>query len=251
MDYKRQFYDRYVSAHTRQIYGKVSREDLKHQFVFNDTYFGSLTPSATSAAILDIGCGNGSFVLWLQERGFKDVVGVDISAEQIAQGNSLGINRIVTADFREFLKEHLIAYDMIFARDVLEHLKKEEMLEILDLIRGALKPGGAFVSQTVNAENLLWGRLRHGDFTHDLAFTSDSMRQLLLVTGFDSIVSYSQPPVVHGFPSLARRAMWWCFEMMLRSYLLIETGSSRGIFTQNFITKARRQCKSTDTLLPS
>ena len=133
---------------------------------------------------------------------------------------------------------------MIFARDVLEHLNKDEILELVDLIIGALKPGGAFVSQTANAENALWGRLRHGDFTHDLAFTRSSMRQLLLVTGFDSIRIYPQRLVVHGLASFVRRVLWWCIEMVLHMYLLVETGSAGGIFTQNIVTKANRPARS-------
>jgi 2-polyprenyl-3-methyl-5-hydroxy-6-metoxy-1,4-benzoquinol methylase len=240
MDYKKKFYEKYVSTHINQIYGPVSREDLKHQFIFNDAHFGSLVPRDKSAAILDIGCGNGSFVLWLEKIGFRNVFGIDISPEQIMQGKNLGIKSIAVADFREFLKEHLGTYDMIFARDVLEHLDKEEILDILDLVRGALKLGGAFVSQTANAENLLWGRLRHADFTHDIAFTSLSMRQLLLMTGFGAVAIYPQRPVVHGFFSLVRRVLWHCIEIALRLYLLIETGSANGIFTQNIITKAER-----------
>lgn len=238
MDYKGRFYERYVSAHTERIYGPASRADIIGKFVFNDAYFGALMPKEKDAAILDIGCGNGSFVLWLQERGFKNASGVDISKEQIEQGTSLGIKNISIADFREFLKAHPAKYDLIFARDVLEHQDKEGLLDLLDLVRGALKPGGAFVSQTVNAENPLWGRLRHADFTHDLAFTHLSMRQLMLVSGFDDVHVYPQRPVVHGIFSLVRRILWWCIEMKLHLYLIIETGSPMGIFTQNIITKA-------------
>lgn len=240
MSYKDKFYDKYVSAHTRQIYGILSLEDIRRQFVFNDAYFGALLPTEKSASVLDIGCGNGNFVLWLQERGFRNAVGIDISSEQITQGAELGIKNISVADFRKFLKERSGVYDAIFARDILEHFNKEEVLELLDLVRGALRPGGVFISQTVNAENPLWGRLRHADFTHDLAFTKKSMRQLLLVKGFQDISIYPQRPVAHGFVSFVRLALWLCIEAALHAYLAVETGAFEGIFTQNIIVVCRK-----------
>jgi 2-polyprenyl-3-methyl-5-hydroxy-6-metoxy-1,4-benzoquinol methylase len=240
MDYKKKFYERYVSSHTEQIYGSISLKDMRSRFVFNDSYYGGWLPSNKGAKVLDVGCGNGSFVFWLQERGFSNAAGMDISPEQISQGKNLGIKNIEVADFREFLKEHTDTYEIIFARDILEHLSKEEVLEMLELVRIALKPGGSFISQTVNAENPLWGRLRHADFTHDLAFTRESMRQLLLMSGFNAIDIRPQRPVPHGLVSGIRSILWIGIEIVMHLYLAIETGTPGGIFTQNIITKATR-----------
>ena len=112
------------------------------------------------------------------------------------------------------------------------------------MIISCLKPGGVFISQTVNAENLLWGRLRHADFTHDTAFTKLSMHQLLMVFGFEDILVVPQRPIAHGFKSVFRLILWRLIEVVLKTYLIIETGSSSGaIFTQNIITAARKTKK--------
>ncbi|KKK97832.1 hypothetical protein LCGC14_2648830, partial [marine sediment metagenome] len=82
--------------------------------------------------------------------------------------------------------------------------------------------------------------LRHGDFTHDLAFTSQSISQLLRVAGFTKVSAFPQRPVVHGVISFLRYILWRLFELVFHLYLLIETGSPRGIFTQNIIAVGRK-----------
>lgn len=240
MSYKRKFYERYVSFHTKGLYGDLSIEKIRSQFKFNNAYYKKFLSLKKDAAIFDMGCGNGSFVFWLHEIGFKNTIGVDISNEQINQGQKCGIKGIMCDDFRKFLKEHKNTYDIIFSRDVLEHLEKEELLDVLDEIYESLKPGGFFIAQTVNAENLLWGRLRHADFTHDLAFTKESMTQLLLTRRFKNIEIFPQRPVMHGIKSITRFFLWLCIELILHIYLFIETGTPNGIFTQNIIIRAKR-----------
>ena len=240
MDYRRDLYLKYVSDHTKHLYGDVSLEIIESQFSVWNAYFGNFLPKGKEAQILDIGCGNGGLVYWLHKIGFQNVSGIDISKEQVEVAKKLGITNVHRADLKKFLKIKKRVYDVIFARDLLEHFSKEEIPLILSLVYSALKSGGTFVGQTVNAENLLWGRLRHGDFTHDIAFTRVSIKQLLRATGFNAVEVYPQRPVIHGLKSLIRSVLWRIFEYMLRFYLLVETGSSKGIFTQNIIVTARK-----------
>jgi len=124
--------------------------------------------------------------------------------------------------------------------DFLEHFSAEEAVAMLQVVRSSMKPGGACVIQTLNAGNLLWGRLRYGDFTHRLAFTASSIRQALLVAGFKHVEVHPQRPVVHGLTSLIRFCFWMLFECLFHFYLLVETGSHKGIFTQDVIVVARK-----------
>jgi 2-polyprenyl-3-methyl-5-hydroxy-6-metoxy-1,4-benzoquinol methylase len=240
MNYRDKFYSKYVSAHTRQLYGEQSLDDIKKQFPVWQKYFGRFLPLDKNAKILDLGCGNGGFVWWLQKIGYQNTEGVDISEEQVQQAEKLRIENIFHGNFLEFLKNKKEVYEVIFARDVLEHFNKEEILDALGAIFVSLKKGGVFIAQTVNAENLLWGRLRHGDFIHELAFTKESITQILTVTGFNEIKIYPQRPVIHGLKSLIRFILWKYIELELKFYLLIETGSAKGIFTQNLIAVARK-----------
>jgi len=240
MDYRDKIYSKYVSKYNSDLYNEVSLVGIKKQFPVWQEYFGRFLPENKTAKIIDLGCGNGGFAYWLQEVGFHDANGIDVSEEQIEAAEKLGIKNVSRADLREFLPDKKMIYDLIFSRDLLEHFSKEEVFEILYLIYRSLKEGGIFVCQTTNAENLLWGRLRHGDFTHEVAFTEKSMRQLLRLAGFKTVKIYPMGPVIHGFKSLLRFIIWKFFEVALHFYLLVETGSSKGIFTQNIIVVGRK-----------
>ena len=187
MNYKDKFYARYITSHTENLYGETSLEKIEKQFPIWRTYFGKFLPKNKNIKILDLGCGNGSFIYWLNKKGFELTTGIDISEEQVNQAKELGIKNIFQGDAKKFLENRNEEYDLIFARDFLEHFSKEEILELTNLINNSLKDKGVFIAQTPNAENLLWGRLRHGDFTHDISFTQQSIKQLLKVSRFNKV----------------------------------------------------------------
>src|SRR5437870_7579155 len=54
--------------------------------------YTTLFRSANKAArIADLGCGYGSFLYFLHEEGYRNIAGVDISAEQVDSARKLGI----------------------------------------------------------------------------------------------------------------------------------------------------------------
>lgn len=103
MNYRDKFYSKYVSTQTSQLYGEVSLEDIKKQFPTWKKYFGRFLPKDKNAKIIDVGCGNGSFVWWLRQIGYQNVEGIDISKEQVESASKLNIKNIFQADLREFL----------------------------------------------------------------------------------------------------------------------------------------------------
>ncbi len=238
MNYKEQFYNKYVSKNTKFLYGKLTIEDIKKQFLFWDAYFRKFLPQNKQALIMELGCGSGGFIHWLQSIGYLNAGGIDISSEQISEAKKFGIKNVNKADIKEFIKNKNEVYDIIFMRDILEHFTKDEILGILESVFKSIKTGGKIIIQIPNAENILSGRLRYGDFTHEVGFTADSIKQLLAVSGFKDISVFGPYPIIHGLKSLARFILWKFFELCLRFYLLVETGLSKGIFSQNIIAVA-------------
>ncbi len=236
MDYRDKFYSKYVSTQTSQLYGEVNLEDIKNQFPVWQKYFGRFLPEDKNAKILDFGCGNGGFVYWLQQIGYQNTEGIDISEEQVEFAGKLGIRNIYCIkDINSVDK-----YNLIFMKDVLEHFNKEEILVLLEKIYKALKNGGFLIIQIPNAESPFSGRIRYGDFTHEVSFTKSSISQALLVSRFKNINIYSQQPVIHWLKSLIRFFIWELIGFGLRFYLLVETGSGKGIFSQNIIATAKK-----------
>lgn len=237
MDYRNKLYKKYHSTHTGHLYAEQVGFSASSSATW-ERYFAGFFPQNKEAAVLDIGCGSGDFITWMNRLGYTNTSGIDISEEQIALAKKFGAKHVEVADLLSYLPKHKKEFDVIIARDVLEHLTKEEVLGVLENIYGALKDGGVFIAQTVNAKNWMWGRLRYGDFTHELAFTQESISQILRAENFSDIKIYSQRPVVHGIFSCVRWLAWMLFEYLIKIVLFIETGTPSAIVTQNLIVAA-------------
>lgn len=213
--------------------------DRGHYAAF-DAYFGKFLPTEKNAVIAELGCGFGEFVLWLQSLGFAKASGVDISEEQVALANHFKIPNIECGDILKFLEGKENQFDVLFARDVIEHFPKDEALMILDSCLNALKRGGILVLLTPNAESPFSGRCIYRDFTHDIAFTPSSIEQVARVTGFKEVEVYATGPVIHGFFSFIRYILWKIVECGIRFYLLIEIGSAEIVATQSMVIKMKK-----------
>ncbi|MCF7894509.1 MAG: class I SAM-dependent methyltransferase [Candidatus Omnitrophica bacterium] len=241
MNYRKEIYQKYVSNHTLYLSGKVDLKKIKKQFPVWGKYYGRYLPKEKNIKILEIGCGSGGFLYYLKSLGYENCVGIDISEEQIKSAKSLGVENVDIADLRSFLKDKDNSYDVIIARDVLEHFYKEEILEILKLIFQNLSKKGRLIIQSPNAEGLFGTKCRYGDFTHEIAFTSSGLASVLRVVGFKEMEFYPTEPVPkYSFKSAIRYCLWKFIELFLKAYILVETGNSKGIYTLNLICVAKK-----------
>lgn len=232
------FYDKYVSSHYASIREIRIEAVEQHRKIFR-RYFGALLPNNRAGNILDIGCGYGAFVYFLNQEGYQNVWGVDISQEQVDAAKRLGLSNVHCGDLVEFLEKQSIEFDCITAIDVLEHVPKGKLLPLLQTASAALKPGGVFLMQVPNAASPLFGVIRYGDYTHEIAFTRDSASQVLRMAGFSHIRVFPTGPIVHGPVSFIRWVLWHGFGLLVRLYLAAETGVWRGhIVSQNLIAVA-------------
>ena len=126
--------------------------------------------------------GPGHLVALLQREGYRHVVGIDASSEQVAKAHADGLASVRRADALDFLGSGT-RFDAIIAIDVLEHFDQPGVLRLLDAIAAALQPGGRIVMRSPNAGSPFFGRYRYGDFTHGTAFTASSVDQVLSATG--------------------------------------------------------------------
>lgn len=206
-----------------------------------DSRYSKYLPPDRGARIVEIGCGDGTFISFLQSKGFDRVEGVDSSPEQVELARSLGRHQVTLGDNCDRLKALQGEVDMVVALDVLEHYAKPQLLSLLDAVYAALEDTGVFLIQTPNADGPFGSRHRYLDFTHELAFTPSSLSQVLRMVGFRHIECVPVEPVVHGFPSLIRWCAWKTIRLLLVGYLAIETGCLRGhVLTQNMIALARK-----------
>lgn len=237
-NYRARIYANYVQARNQPLApitlaGLNSRAPYLRQMV--QRHF----PAPKTAAVLDLGCGHGAVIYFARQLGYTQVHGVDGSAEQVAAARQLGIDGVAEGDLKQVLKAQPSAsLDVVIAFDVMEHFTRDELLPFVDQVHRVLKPGGRWIIHTPNAASPFFGTVRYGDITHEMAFTTTSLNQLLLSSGFASVRYFEDAPVVHGAKSALRWVIWKSFRGLMRLYSLAETGTSGGVFSQNLLAVA-------------
>jgi 2-polyprenyl-3-methyl-5-hydroxy-6-metoxy-1,4-benzoquinol methylase len=239
-DYRTRIYGAYVRS-TRGVAEGVSLADFAPRRPFLAQIVRRHFPAARDARILELGCGPGALLHVAQSLGYTRMRGVDRSPEQVAVAHRLGIQGISEGDVLEVLGGiEPQSHDAIVAFDVIEHFTKPEILNFVDLVHRALKPGGRFIVHTCNGEGPFPGASLYRDFTHEMAFTRDSIRQLFLASGWTAVTCHEDRPVPHGVKSAARLVLWHVFRALLRLYLAAEKGDTGrdAIFSQDFLAVA-------------
>lgn len=212
MDWKRQIYKNYLSTHYRHLNSlNVINYDL-HVEGYGHIWDQYL-PQNRNTCCLDLGCGTGMFLYYLRSRGFAHIEGVDLSQENSEIARSLDFT-IVTADAVDYLSRAYTSgksYGLIAALDVIEHLTREELLKLLNWSVAVLEPGGRMLIKTLNASSLIGFYGRYMDITHELAFSEETLRQVLLCAGF-SQVQFAEG-LKHGVKERIRyglkRTLYW------------------------------------------
>lgn len=199
-----------------------------------------LPAEAPGRRVLDIGCGQGDLVRLLCADQF-DARGIDISPEQVAIARATGLRQVELGDFHVHLDNEPGSWDAIIATDVLEHMRRPELLATFDDVHHSLRPGGVFLARVPNAVSPTGGHVMYGDVTHETWFTVRSVRQLAAVSGFTTVRTYACPPPPHGLASAVRAMAWKPVSGLLKLALATETGQLRGhIVTQNLTFVAQK-----------
>ena len=197
-------------------------------------------PPGREARILEIGCGHGALLHFAREAGYANIAGVDGSAAQVEAAKRLGIPGVRHGELLATLKtEPAASLDAVIAYDVIEHLTKDELLDLTDEVHRTLKPGGRWIIHAPNGLSPFAGVMRYGDLTHEQAFTPESLTQLFLACGFREASFYEDPPAAHGLKSLVRALLWRVMRAVMRLALVVETGiPDYRVFTINLIAVA-------------
>lgn len=199
-----------------------------------------LLPTRKDAAILDLGCGFGQFLYFLQSEGYTETTGIDLNPQQLEVARSLGVRNVQCCEGKEFLRGSAGQFDFISAIDVVEHVPKGQVLEFLDLIHIALRPGGRFLCQVPNLA-AFYTPLFFMDFSHETPFTATSLKQLLQLANFENVRVFPRGPIAHGLKSAIRCLLWKVITAGLRLIQTIE-GGPRGpldnIYTSTILAAA-------------
>jgi len=227
-DYRDEFYASYRTTHVVPRKGDATGESHAGKFPYWDRFLGPHLPASKKSQIIDLGCGSGSIVAWLQHSGYMDAFGVDSSIEEVNAACALGLP-VRHEEVKNFIAQYESFFDFVILRNVLEHHHKSEILDLLKTVYKSLKKGGGVFIQVPNAESPFGSRIRYGDFTHEIALTASSITQLLSVCGYHEIVTGPVEPSLRG-----RRLLLWKLVQRIYKWLLYaEMGPNKYIVTQD------------------
>jgi 2-polyprenyl-3-methyl-5-hydroxy-6-metoxy-1,4-benzoquinol methylase len=184
--------------------------------------------------VLELGCGIGGMLHYLKTQGVTDIFGVDISTQQVEICKKFVTENVIQGDAIEYLRTTTRKYDYIFAFDFVEHLRKEQIPEFCILLHGALNDEGIVILRTPNMGSLFGLHSRYIDFTHEVGFTEESIRQILREAGFlDS-------SVFNTYVGYRRR---WCIHVFQRLLEKLYNTKFSRVVTLNMLIIAKRSVK--------
>jgi O-antigen chain-terminating methyltransferase len=135
--------------------------------------------------VVDLGCGRGEFLNILKATGIS-AIGVDLDAELVERGLSHGLD-MVHADALDYLRQSSpCSFDGVFMAQVIEHLEREQLVELLSLAKSRVAPGGVFVAETVNPECYEALKTFPVDLTHKMPIYPQVLLLMCQQAGFPS-----------------------------------------------------------------
>ncbi|HEY8516455.1 MAG TPA: class I SAM-dependent methyltransferase [Candidatus Binatia bacterium] len=137
---------------------------------------------------LDIGCGNGEFLLRLRRLGAGELDGIDFSPRAVELASSRGVNAFLGV-FGDF-EAPPASYDVIVMYNYLEHTLRPD--EEAAKARRLLKPGGHLIGELPNFGSLdrrLFGRFWGGNHVprHTFQFDERTLTRTLRDAGFSDV----------------------------------------------------------------
>ena len=198
--------------------------------------FRGWIPVDPSIAIMDIGCGAGDLLLALKGRGYSNLFGVNLGPEQIASARGAGLD-VLQAEANNFLRTAERKFQLMFACDVLEHLTRDEAIELLNAARCAAAPGAVLLLRMPNASAPRGSVCQYGDLTHETPYSPLSLRQLCGGVGISDvrIRDVATPP---DAPVRAiRRSLWEGMKLVYKALDMIEAGAAAEGYTRNMVAR--------------
>jgi len=227
-DYLARVYSRYSEVRPNADAPSSLAELLAGRETIYRKVFAPWLPASKEARILDLGCGYGEFLYFLQQEGYRQAEGIDLNPQQVEVAGRLGVRNIRWGDAQSALTESSQEFDCITALDVLEHIPKSQVLDVLDLIYRSLRPGGRFICQVPNLA-AFYCPCFYMDFSHETPFTGSSLKQALELANFTNIRVLPGGPVVFGVKSAVRWVLWRMISSGLRFVQTVEGGPHQPI----------------------
>lgn len=210
-EWKQRIYNSYVSNGFGNSHNIKKFETQRRYFRKNYLRF---MPKNKESSILELGCGMGEFYYFCVKEGYTNYQGIDASAENITyikrhMGKESSVSKSNIFDFLHKSISKKWRFDVVILNDVIEHLTKPEIFDLLDAVYKVLNKGGVFLIKTPNMANpFVAAAGRYIAFDHEIGFTEYSMKQILFAAGYKDIrISGTDIYVFHPVVSVVAKAL--------------------------------------------
>jgi SAM-dependent methyltransferase len=141
---------------------------------------------APKQRVLELGCGVGLFLAYLQRMGAGETVGVEMDAKALDYMPPEIAASVHTTTFEDFLNGYRgPAFDRIVLLDVFEHFSPGEGVALLERLKAILTDAGRIVLRVPNLASP-WGlQFQYNDLSHKAGYGPGNLRQLGLAAGLD------------------------------------------------------------------
>lgn len=231
--------DNYLRHLEEQYSPKTSARKLQY-IEYNFGYL--LKPGQTA---LEVGPGFGEFLEALKRHGITKVDIIDrddaviryINTKHTVQNAwAISIEQIAT------IETSLRKYDIIYLSEILEHVRKESIIDVVRRLYTCLNPGGAILMVAPNAGNPLCAVELYADFTHEIAFSVNALRQIVDAAGISpdnlTVFGYRIPPVTPV--NLLRIGLQKMLHLCLLGIMVINGANYSRILQPNLCAVIRR-----------
>lgn len=204
--------------------GAHSVEDLRIQFEKASRVYksmiGEYLPRNQSGLILDMPCGEGSFIYFLTKTGFNNAKGFDLDEQRIVVGRKLGLP-VYVEDVQQVLdNQDDSSVQCIVSMNFIEHIEKIEAVNWIQKVFNKLKPGGVFIITTPSADSPFGNSHIYNDLTHKWAATSSVVQQIFTNCGFSNVRVFGFHPRPGMRFGLIRCVLFWITTKVINLCLL-------------------------------
>jgi O-antigen chain-terminating methyltransferase len=151
------------------------------------SYVEELAALDNAAPVLDVGSGRGELLDLLAARGV-DAYGIELIERDAEVCRSRGLDVRVEDAFAHLRAIPEQSLGAVTAIQFVEHLEPDDMVEFVGLAARAIRPGGLFIVETQNPENVVVGSSSfYLDPTHRRPVPPALLSFIVAARGFDGV----------------------------------------------------------------
>ena len=176
--------------------------------------------------VLDMGCGDGTFIKLLEERGYS-AIGIDTDSAMIQKCKDENLH-VFRTDAISFLKKNKKSFGALICSHLIEHIPFDDLNSFLKKCHEAMYENGLLLIITPNINNLGGSAYFWNDPTHVRPFTIKSLHKLITKNNFKIVrIGYDKDTKIRNKQNLFKFPI-----DMIRKFLSIIIYGKDGLYTE-------------------